>query len=222
MGNIFFTKLTRGIMLGALALAFSSCENDHEPVYESYGLVNKLEDNQFSITLDNGFLAYPQEHVINPSRLNDSTRLYMHFNITDEKDSTANIRIIFADTILKKPILTYDESILDSMGNDPIHEIKAWIAHGLLNLEFEYAGRYGLASSGHKHMVNLLQHPTIDGKYVFEFRHNSFGDRREEYYRGSASFPIAKRLEGVEKPVEIILKYRDSSISDRSVEIKYK
>ena len=133
MGNRFLTFISGGLLMSLLTFTFSSCDNDTETIYEGYGLVNKLDNQGFSITLDDGHLIYPRESFIDPSRLNDSTRLYMQFNIVEVKDSCAYVRLTYADTILTKSILPYSETILDSVGKAPVKITQAWLAHNFLN-----------------------------------------------------------------------------------------
>lgn len=220
MGNKFLTSITSGVLLLAFSFSFTACKNDCEPIYEGYGLVNKISDNKFSVTLDDGNLIYPRESYINPARLNDSTRLYMQFNIMEENDSCAYVRLTYADTILTKSILPYNESILDSVGNDPVKINKAWFAHGFLNFEFVFVGRANL-NANHAHMVSLLQCPNDGNKLIFEFRHNDFDDYRDKVYIGVVSFRINEAIKDLQKPVQMVIKYNDSATSSRSIELTY-
>ncbi len=111
-------------------------------------------------------------------------RLYTHFTIEEEQDSTALVHLIYAKEILTKDIIPYEESILDSIGNAPVKITKYWTAHGFLNFEFLYSGRYHITETG-RHMINLLLHPIEDRKVKLEFRHNDFEDFREKIYSPS-------------------------------------
>ena len=123
--------------------------------------------------------------------------------------------------ILTKPVIAYDTTLLDSIGNDPIKisDSGCWIAHGFLNFEFVYAGGYPVVSV--KHMINLLQHTDHNDGLLFEFRHNAFKDRREQLYPGVVSFPISSLLDNLPKPVKIKVKYHDTNTSDRTIEFNY-
>ena len=115
-------NLTSGIVLILIPLVFSftGCKDDYETYYEGYGLVSKSGDEKFTVKLDDGYLLYPREYYFNPEKLNDSTRLRIRFNILEEQDTNLYARIVYADTILTKSILPYDETILDSVGNAPV------------------------------------------------------------------------------------------------------
>lgn len=232
---IFFTKttsnknmekkllstVTKGLLIVAFSWGLLSCEKNHDPIYEGYGLVNKLGDNKFSVTLDDGSLIYPRESFISPSQLKDSTRLYMHFNILEENDSCAFVRLTYADSILVKSILPYQESAMDSVGNDPVKITHAWFAHGFLNFEFMFAGRAHL-DANRAHMVNLVQYPSENNKLVFEFCHNDFDDYRDKVYIGVVSFRINQTIEDLPKPVEMVVKFNDSANTNRSINLTYK
>lgn len=221
MKNRFFTFVPQKLLLLLLTFAFMACQDECEPIYEGYGLVSKTSDNKFSVILDDGYQVYPLESSIPPSRLNDSTRLYLQFNILEENDSTASVRITYADTILTKSILPYDETISDSVGQAPVKINKAWFAHGFLNFEFMFAGRINV-NQGHAHMVNLLQCPATDNQLNFEFRHNDFGDYREKIYMGIVSFPIQELIAELERPIKMNIKFNDSENTTRSITLTYK
>ncbi|MEG2791455.1 MAG: NigD-like C-terminal domain-containing protein, partial [Odoribacter sp.] len=209
-----------GLLFILLLLTFSACHDDTEPLYEGYGLVKKTDDNHYSITLDDGNLLYPQASYLHPSKLRDSMRLYVLFNILKETDSCAFVQIRNADSILTKPILPYSPSLSDSVGNDPVKITKHWFAHGFLNFEFIFAGRYNLhQTTGHAHLINLLQCPSKDNQLMFEFRHNDFGDCRDKIYLGVVSFPIQKLLAHLPKPVKLQVKYTDSAHTSHSIDL---
>lgn len=204
-----------------LIFSFTSCDDDSEPLYEAYGLISKTEGEQMKIFLDDGTELQARESYVNLKNLSDSTRLYLHFNLLEEKENCDYVRITYADTLLTKSILPYDESILDSIGNDPIKITKAWFAHDFLNFEFIYAGRYNITRQ-YAHMVNLLQCSTEDGTLAFEFRHNDFDDYRDRIYMGVVSFPIKDIVADLERPVKMNVKFNDSQNTTRTIELTYK
>lgn len=221
MKNSFLSLLAGGLLLGGISLFLSSCEKENDPIYEGYGLVHKQSDHSFSVTLDDGTLIYPQEYSLNPCDLLDSTRLYMQFNLLEERDSCAHVRLTYADTILTKSVLPYHESILDSVGNAPVKITHAWFAHGFLNFEFMFAGRAYL-NANHAHMLSLLQCPSEGNKLIFEFHHNDFNDRKDKMYIGVVSFRIHSIVGNLSKPIPMVIKYQDSANSTRTINLTYK
>ena len=171
--------------------------------------------------MDDGYTLHPKEAPFPSSELSDSMRLNLEYSILEVQDSSVDVKILRAMEILTKPVIAYDTTLLDSIGNDPIKisDSGYWIAHGFLNFEFVYAGGYPVVSV--KHMINLLQHTDHNDGLLFEFRHNAFKDRREQLYTGVVSFPISSLLEDLPKPVKIKVKYHDTNTSDRTIEFNY-
>lgn len=209
------------IVLLIVIFSLSACSKDSETYYEGYGLINKSVNGKYSITLDDGNLLYPRDSYLNPGSIKDSMRMFLRFNIQEETDSCAFIRIVYADSILTKSILPYNDSNLQITGKDPVKITKAWFAHGFLNFEFMYAGQYP-ANSGHAHSINLLQLPSENGKVIFEFRHNDFDNRRDQLYMDVVSFPVQKILGDLKKPVNVMVKFSDSANTERTLEITYR
>lgn len=210
-------KLT-GIFL--CVLLFSACKDDYEDHYQGYGMVNLLGESSYQIKMDDGFTLHPKEAPFPSSELNDSMRLSLDYSIIDMQDSSVDVKIHRAIEILTKPVIAYETSILDSIGNDPIKISGYWIAHGFLNFEFIYSGGYPVVSV--KHMVNLLHHTDNSDGLLFEFRHNAFGDKREQLYSGVVSFPVSNLIDNMSKPLKIKIKYRDSNNSNRTIEFNYR
>lgn len=210
-------KLT-GIFL--CVLLFSACKDDYEDHYQGYGMVNLLGESSYQIKMDDGFTLHPKEAPFPSSELNDSMRLSLDYSIIDMQDSSVDVKIHRAIEILTKPVIAYETSILDSIGNDPIKISGYWIAHGFLNFEFIYSGGYPVVSV--KHMVNLLHHTDNSDGLLFEFRHNAFGDKREQLYPGVVSFPVSNLLDNTSQPLKIKIKYRDSNNSNRTIEFNYR
>lgn len=212
-------KILKLIGIFLCVLLFSACKDDYEDHYQGYGMVNLLGESSYQIKMDDGFTLHPKEAPFPSSELNDSMRLSLDYSIIDMQDSSVDVKIHRAIEILTKPVIAYETSILDSIGNDPIKISGYWIAHGFLNFEFIYSGGYPVVSV--KHMVNLLHHTDNSDGLLFEFRHNAFGDKREQLYSGVVSFPISNLTDNMSKPLKIKIKYRDSNNSNRTIEFNY-
>lgn len=212
-------KILKLIGIFLCVLLFSACKDDYEDHYQGYGMVNLLGESSYQIKMDDGFTLHPKEAPFPSSELNDSMRLSLDYSIIDMQDSSVDVKIHRAIEILTKPVIAYETSILDSIGNDPIKISGYWIAHGFLNFEFIYSGGYPVVSV--KHMVNLLHHTDNSDGLLFEFRHNAFGDKREQLYSGVVSFPVSNLLDNTSQPLKIKIKYRDSNNSNRTIEFNY-
>lgn len=212
--------LTASLFYSLSALLFHSCEDDYTPTYENYGLVHKKASQSLSISLDNGKLLYPKESWVNPEYLTDSMRLFLHFNILEETDSCTHIRMTYADSVLTKPILQYDNTESDSIGNDPVKITKAWITHGFINLEFIFAGGEHL-SNQNAHLVNLVQYPSGNNQLILEFHHNDFQDSRDRVYFGTVSFPLTSLTGKPTPPFTLQIKFKDSSLTTNTIELTH-
>lgn len=93
--------------------------------------------------------------------------------------------------VLTKDVFTMSEAAEDSIGNDRIDVINAWIAGGYLNVKFGYYGS-GLRS----HFINMVSYPEgsenipVSAGPYFEFRHNDFNDGWSYWFEDYASFPL--------------------------------
>lgn len=199
---------------------WTACDDDHETLYEAYGLICKTNSGPDRILLDDGTRLQVRESAVNLKVLDDSTRIYLHFSIWRETDTCDEVRVTYCDPILTKSVLPYDESVSDSLGHDPVKITKAWFAHGFLNFEFVYAGRYHIGRE-HAHMVNLLQCQPEDGVLAFEFRHNDFGDNRDRIYMGVVSFPMKEVVSGLAKPVKMKVRFNDFQDITHSIDLSY-
>lgn len=210
-------KLTGILFL--CVLIFSACKDDYEDYYEGYGMVNFLGESNYQIKMDDGKVLHPQEAPFPSSELTDSMRLSLAYSIIKEQGSDLDVKIYRAMEILTKPVITYDTAVLDSIGNDPIKISGYWMAHGFLNFEFVYAGGYPVVNV--KHMINLLQHTDNKEMLSLEFRHNAFGDKKEQLYPGVVSFPIGHILDTMQQPVKVSIKYQDTNNSNQTREFYY-
>lgn len=215
MGKLFFLLLKKNCLLLGAVLLFLSCDKNRADIYEGYGMVDRDDMNHFSILLDDGQRIYPQDLSLDFSRLHDSTRAKAIFSIAENKGGDTYVNLLALDTLLTKPILSYDPSILDSVGNAPVKIINAWIAHGFLNFEFMYVG------NTRRHMVNLLQYPSEEGKLEFRFHHNDFDDEEYRADIGVVSFRLQPIVAELPKPIEILIKYNDSGHSLKSLNLIY-
>lgn len=222
--NFKTAKPTLSLLLLAFAallftnIVLTSCDdNEYEHRYWDYGVVDSLDVQQYVIRLDGGDVIIPTNGF---SRLSDSLRVWVDFSIEEESDTTRKeykVELHNLVKVLTKPILPHDETILDSLGNDPLEIDSYWIANGFINFKFYY-----YASGMKKHMVNLMQLPSQDGKIILEFRHNAFKDYASDLFRSDVSFRLGDLLDGMEKPVSIEVLYSSSPNSTKSITLTYK
>lgn len=212
--------ITALFVLLAINITFTSCDDEEDPIYFQYGMVSKPSNSDFSILLDNGQTLKVVESDIHPSILRDSMRLLSYYEIYEEVGSTLEVHLLNADTILTKPILTYDTNKLDSIGNDPIRITACWYTPGFINMQFIYRGAFTRPIQ--KHMINLLKKEDGDGKLSFEFRHNAYGDIEETMHKGHASFKVDSIFSKIDHPTDFYITFNISETLQDSVKFEYR
>ncbi|MDU1890022.1 MAG: NigD-like protein [Dysgonomonas sp.] len=226
-----YLKLSSVIVLCSIfILSFTSCSDDDDysldKYWESIVTVNKIGDNTYDFTLDNGeklWVAAPaglslkpdyKRAIINYTILSDETGEYAHW-----------IRLnAFYDVLTKKPIYIAedDEAKQDSIGNDPVKIHSIWEGGGYLNIHFGYN-----AGGRNAHMLNLISaDPELsagDEVVKLEFRHNQKNDPQDYSRRGYVSFDLEPyRIEGRDKVIfEISVKEFSGETKVYTIEYKY-
>ena len=225
-----YIKLFSAVALfSILALVFSSCLDDdkyYSNYWESIVTVNKIGENTYDFTLDNGkklWIAAPSglnlrpkydRAIIGYTKLTGETNGYDH-----------NIELLgFYDVLTKAPIyIAKDDQVKqDSIGHNPIEIYSLWEGGGYLNINHEIR-----TFDGGLHMLNLVSSEpdlSVNSDTIkLEFRHN----RKDtpEYYpaKGYVSFDLAPfKIEGRDKVVlEISWEKYNGESRTKTVEYKY-
>ena len=175
-----------------LAPFVQSCLDDNDDYYLAIATFRTTESNDNYFTLANGDKMYPQR--TNFSNMEDGQRVYIYFDILDEKVNgyEYNIEVKAIEKILTKALFVMDEETADSIGDDKININNIWFGDGYLNIKFQF---HGTQNPTKLHMVNLVRNE-IEGAtkeeeagYVsLEFRHNAFDDNQTEVLNGIVSF----------------------------------
>lgn len=216
------------ILSSILALGYISCSDDDyslDKYWVSIATVNKIGDNTYDFTLDNGdklWIAAPAGLNLNPKY----SRAIINYTIlSDEKDGYDHyIRLNrYSEILTKEPvyIASDDEVKLDSIGNDYIKVHSMWEGGGYLNIRFGY-------NVGEKaaHMLNLLSDKEDlglnDDVVKLEFRHNKNGD--PEYYKadGYVSFDLSPYKEAGKEEVIFEISWTDFNGEKKTKTIEYK
>ena len=174
--------------------AFVSCNDDydHATYYAGMGTVLK-QGKDYAIDFDNSrtmTLADSSLLVATKSQT-PGQRVIVSFTY-DEGRLPNTIFPIDVVRVLTKPffpIPTLEQS--DSIGNDPIKLVEAWVGGAHLNVKYAY---YTSAYGGRAHFINAIDLNRKDDKgYVsLEFRHNDNNDYRNRVAYGYVSFPLSE------------------------------
>lgn len=176
------------------AIAFTSCSDDDGYSLDKYWVSmatidNPSNDSYYFLNLDNGEKLWTAANAIPWYKPKTGQRIFANYTLLSDGNGSYDhdIKLNGAYEVLTKPIITLTEANQDSIGNDPLRVIDAWVGSDYLNIEFEYPGY------NKTHMVNLVKSDLFDntGDAVnLEFRQNGFGDQSVYWLRGIVSFKI--------------------------------
>jgi hypothetical protein len=199
------------IIIAAAAAALTSCKQDDTLQYNNMTMGNIVAG---TFTSDQGNIFNVVEKNCT-GYLEELSRAIIICDVLKKVEGTDNVYDIrlnqFAGVLEKAPI-TKDmaESNEDSSVKDPVTIEEMWISGGYINMYVVFEVKTGSTT---KHLINLVynEQESENGKYVFELRHNSFGDSvsydATDIKLGGnyVSFPISELLE--ENSADIVIKW---------------
>lgn len=220
------------IFIIAAATAITSCKQDDTLQYNNFTMGNVVEGTFIS---DQGNIFNVVEKNCG-GELEEMDRAIMLCDVLKKVEGTENqydVRLNLLNKVLDKAHVTKAVADADEEMSvqDPIYIDAKWISGGYLNflLLFET-----MSGSTQKHLINLVldEEASSAGKYVFNLRHNSFGEStnidNNDLGGGYVSFPIAELIK--EKNAEITVNWKwykgaghgwSSEIQDYSLKIAY-
>ena len=179
--------------------AIVSCNKDDNGyslgrVWRSVATVDPLgKGGTYSLTLDDGTRLWPAGSDIPYYQPTTRHRALAYYTILSDTFHGYDHAILVRGIrdILTKPFvesaLTGRNKSSDEFGADPISVIDIWYGDGYINVHF------GANHGGTKrHLVNLVQVSQSGQPYVFEFRHNAFGDPGRYGRRSFVAFDMEK------------------------------
>lgn len=175
-------KVWKIVLITGIIALLASCNDDvldkdsNTIVYTAFGFIfQNAEEDYYIITdiADTLEIVYSYDQI----HFEDSTRVRAYFEIEEELASSEDhysVSINRIDQILYKDVIDFNESISDSLGNDPIEIFSIWQEGVNLNVEFIFYG------GGTKHYINLskpagaIEDPTSPVELTL--RHNANDD----------------------------------------------
>ncbi len=216
------------ILFSILALGFTSCDDDAYSLgkyWESIVTVNKIGDNTYDFTLDNGqklWVAAPAGLNLKPKY----KRAIINYTILSDKQDGYDhyIKLNGFYDVLTKNVVYIDpdnKADQDSIGYDAIKIHSIWEGGGYLNIHFGY--NYGETAA---HLLNLTSDDpdlSVSNNIVkLEFRHNKEGDPEKYPVKGYVSFDLTPyKIAGRDKVV-FEIKSKDFSGETKIYKIEYK
>lgn len=209
MINIKRTFVALSVM--ALALIAGSCEKDETLYYNNLTMGNIVE-GKFISDQGNTLNVVEQTCTGQLMSLKRAIILCDVLKQTAGAEKEYDIRLNEFASVLTKDVISLADADAgeETTISNPINIEKLWYSGGFLNM--------GLTNLMHKdsttkHLVNLVYHIDEQGRYVFELRHNAYGDvwttenSTLMVINGSyVSFPISELIEG--DSAKLILKWK--------------
>jgi len=216
------------ILFSVLVLGFASCNDDGyslDKYWRSVVTVNKIGDNTYDFTLDNGkklWVAAPVGLNLNPKY----DRAIINYTILSDKQGEYDhyIKLNAFTNVLTKDVIyvaSGDQVKQDSIGCDPVKIHSVWEGGGYLNIYF------GFNSDGvSDHMLNLVSaEPDLskeDDVVKLEFRHNKSDDQERYPTTGYVSFDLSPYKINGRSKVTFVLVWKDFDGETKTYEIEYK
>lgn len=215
------------LLLGLVsAFAFTSCDDNDGYSLDNYWIgmatVDKISDssNDFYLILDNGDKLWPAATNLPLYNPKDGQRVVANYTILSDGNNRYDHDIKLNDVyqVLTKPVMELTQANADSIGNDPLRVIDAWVGSDYLNIEFEYPGY------NKRHMVNLVYSDLFDngGDAVnLQFRQNGYGDEKRYWYRGIVSFDLTKLKKEGQTSVKLKVSSTDQNGTVSTFDVSY-
>ena len=174
------------VVISMVGLLSACEETDNETYYSTLGNL-KITTDSVIIESDKGNRMLVKNSL--SSSFKDNDRVIAYFTKTDQtlpKGIDYIVNVYNIEKVLVKPVIAYDSTKTDSIGNDPIFVDGAWISKNYLNVDFRFYG-YNL-----KHMINLTRNVGIFGADTLqlEIRHNDKDDAPQYTLNGFVSFDL--------------------------------
>lgn len=209
------------IGLAVTLMALFACDDDNEvKAYVGWGTVEG-SPSQYYIRLDGAgthALADSALLVLHGAQ-RPGQRVIAGFTVSKRQDAASFVDVYQLYKVLTKPIFqnpSQEES--DSLGNDRIQVVSAWVGGGHLNIRFRYMSAFYTIRP---HFINMVYRsralPLVD-VVDLEFRHNAQGAPRDRWRSGCVSFPIPENLN---RAATFRISYPDMGGAVRSLTVRH-
>ena len=196
------------ILALALATLATSCQEDKTLYYNNMTMGNIVD----------GRFVSDQGHILNvvdqtcDGKLDTLKRAIIVcdiLNVTDGASNQYDVRVHQLASVLAKSPVALADATGDIEVTDPINMSELWYSGGYLNLYIQIIRNQN--STQAKHLINLVYEKADDGSYIFELRHNGFGDVYKSgegfsFAGAYVSFPITKII--AENSAKITIRWK--------------
>lgn len=185
------------ISIAIVAFAVVSCQDD-KSIYYNNKTMGNVVDGRFVSDKGNIFNVVDQTCDGKIDTMKRAIMVCDILNPTKGEDNEYDVRIHQLAPVLTKKPVALSEATEDMEVTDPIHIPEMWCSGGYFNIQVIIPIKAG---SKTRHMVNLVHSIDEEGRYIFEIRHNAFGDTIKENSSGMllggsyVSFPLTDIIE---------------------------
>src|SRR5690554_2104275 len=210
-----------------LALAAASCSvNDDEGEYYQYrlGIIERSSsDTTFTILTDDGYRLKPTEFLGSGNENVDGKRVLVQFAIVSEVESSEidyEVKVALIENVPVKTIITANEEVRDSLGNDPVSISALTLGNGYMNVQFSLYDQK--AEKHYLYMVYDEEKQEKEGFITLDFHHNAHDDIKSSPYSGLFSFPLEQFEEEESGTIKFLFRSRKEDNSTFTHELEYK
>lgn len=217
------SALAAAVLL-ALPTFFTACNDDDDSVrgrvYDAIVTVLPGENGVWFAVNDS--VVVTPSNITKPIYGNREVRALTRFMVPSSSAGLTDgqaVEVLAIDSILTKPATQWTETVDKELGNDPVAIGKDWLTvaeDGYLTLHIYV--RTNQASA--PHYLHLLKGRDPQKPYELELRHTANGSLGSMSVGGYVAFDIKDILPiGIDKTVNLTVRYRDFNGSDASVTI---
>lgn len=209
-----------------VAFSLTSCLSDDDPVqyYLELGTLSGETAKNFVINTDFGNVLKPQGAVPGLSEFVDGKRVQVQYSVISKVASTNEytVEVAFLQDLFQKNLLFVDDISRDTLKNDPVRIMGAWMGKDFLNIEFRFQG------SGNKnfpHYIDLAMDSTKqqdkENHVALDLKHNANEDATYQTYRVLMSVSLKELRVAGQDSVQIWLRANDQMYDPKSIIYRY-
>ncbi len=203
-------------VLGAGLFASCSDSEDYyslDDVWISMGMVQQPDSTgeSFFIITDNRDTLIPLASNVPYLETNNQQRVFVNYTILGDANTTGTkfwVKINNLQEVLLKNLLPLTPENSDSLGDDPIHVVDAWLSAGcFLNLDLAFPGGETV------HWVNMVYTAFplsgAESPVELELRHNERNDTLNFPLRAIVTFDLSALQQIGNDTVEFVVRYQN-------------
>ncbi|WP_026475663.1 NigD1/NigD2 family lipoprotein [Alkaliflexus imshenetskii] len=208
------------LILFSALLASCSIDNDAEVYYLQLGVVKGNSASTFMIETDGGKILRPVQYPMN-YEISAGKRVLVRYALVSTVEDQVydhTVRIESIQNVLTKNLIHANETVRDTIGNDPVRIVDAWISKDYLNVEFIF---WGYNKPHYFDLVFDSEKQDKPGFIALDFHHNMKNDLSYSQFRGLISFSIEELQDEQLTSIKVLFRAKDDSFKSKELTYKY-